>query len=74
MLVSPILNIRPENWIWDFWHVQDGPNQHLFYLQAPRTLPDPELRHTNVSIGHAVSQDWINWEVLPDVLHPGTLF
>ena len=74
MPVSPILNIRPENWIWDFWHIQDGPSQHLFYLQAPRTLPDPELRHTNVSIGHAVSQDWIHWEILPDVLHPGPFF
>lgn len=61
----------PDKWLWDFWFAQDGPDTHIFYLQAPRSLPDPELRHWNVSIGHAVSQDLRRWQVLPDALSPG---
>jgi beta-fructofuranosidase len=60
----------PDKWLWDFWLAQDGPDYHLFYLQAPRSLEKPELRHWNVSIGHAVSQDLRDWQVLPDALHP----
>jgi beta-fructofuranosidase len=60
----------PDKWLWDFWLAQDGPDYHLFYLQAPRSLGKPELRHWNVSIGHAVSQDLRMWQVLPDALHP----
>ena len=47
----------PEHWIWDFWFAQDGDDVHVFYLQAPRSLGDPELRHHNASVGHAVSRD-----------------
>ncbi|MEJ2210978.1 MAG: glycosyl hydrolase family 32 [Anaerolineae bacterium] len=61
----------PDKWLWDFWLAQDGPDHHLFFLQAPRSLPDPELRHTHVSIGHAVSHDLHTWQVLPDALRPG---
>lgn len=60
-----------DKWLWDFWFAQDGPDYHLFYLQASRALPNPELRHWNVSIGHAVSQDLRYWTVLPDALAPG---
>jgi len=60
----------PEDWVWDFWFAQDGADYHIFYLQAPRSLGDPELRHWNVRIGHAVSQDIIDWQILPDALHP----
>jgi len=60
----------PDKWLWDFWLAQDGPDYHLFYLQASRSLEKPELRHWNVSIGHAVSQDLRDWQVLPDALHP----
>lgn len=59
-----------DKWVWDFWFAEDGPDYHIFYLQAPRDLPEEKLRHWNVSIGHAVSQDLINWRILPDVLHP----
>lgn len=57
-------------WIWDFWFARDGADFHVFYLQAPRSLGDPDLRHWNVKIGHAVSQDLTNWQVLPDALAP----
>ncbi len=58
------------NWLWDFWLAQEGPDYHVFYLQATRSLGKEELRHWHVSIGHAVSQDLRSWTVLPDVLHP----
>jgi beta-fructofuranosidase len=61
----------PDKWVWDFWLVRDGGDHHIFYLQAPRTLKRPSLRHHNASIGHAVSRDLRSWEVLPDALRPG---
>jgi beta-fructofuranosidase len=61
----------PDKWLWDFWTVGDAGRYHLFYLQAPRSLGDPEQRHWNVSIGHAVSADLAIWEVQPDALTPG---
>ena len=60
----------PDKWVWDFWLAQDGPDIHIFYLQAPRSLGDETKRHWHVSIGHAVSQDLVNWEILPDALAP----
>jgi len=59
-----------DKWVWDFWFARDGNNTHIFYLQAPRTLGNPDLRHWHSTIGHAVSQDLIQWEILPDALHP----
>ena len=60
----------PDKWIWDSWFVFDGEQHHVFYLQAPKSLIDPELRHRNPSVGHAVSTDLNNWTVLPDALTP----
>ncbi len=60
-----------DKWLWDFWFAQDGSDYHIFYLQASRSLGKEELRHWNVSIGHAVSQDLRSWNILPDALHPG---
>lgn len=60
-----------DRWIWDFWLARDGADHHVFFLQADRSLGDPDLRHWNVSIGHAVSQDLSRWETLPDALQPG---
>ncbi len=62
----------PGKWIWDFWFAQDNQDYHIFYLQADNSLKDQVLRHWNVSIGHAVSQNLVNWEILPDALHPGS--
>jgi beta-fructofuranosidase len=60
-----------DKWVWDFWFAEDGDEHHLFYLQAPKALGDPELRHSHATVGHAVSADYENWEVLPDALSPG---
>ncbi|MFO1388510.1 family 43 glycosylhydrolase [Cellvibrio sp.] len=57
-------------WVWDFWFAVDGSDYHMFYLQADKSLGNPDLRHWNVSIGHAVSQDLKHWKVLPDALAP----
>lgn len=62
-----------EHWLWDFWLATDGDRHHVFYLQAPRSLTDPDERHWNATVGHAVSTDLENWEVLPDALAPGPL-
>jgi beta-fructofuranosidase len=61
-----------DRWIWDSWFVFDGENHHVFYLSAPRDLIDPNLRHRNPIIGHAVSADLVNWKVLPDAISPST--
>lgn len=59
-----------DKWLWDFWTVVHEGRLHAFYLQADRALGDPDLRHFNVSIGHAVSDDLETWEILPDALAP----
>jgi beta-fructofuranosidase len=64
-----VLHIN-DQWLWDFWFATEGPDYHIFYLQAPRSLKEEYLRHWHVSIGHAVSQDLLNWEILPDALAP----
>ena len=61
----------PDKWVWDFWFARHEGQHHIFYLQAPRALGDPGLRHHNATIGHAVSGDLRDWHVLPDALHPG---
>jgi beta-fructofuranosidase len=60
-----------DRWIWDFWLTTAGGKHHVFYLQAPKAIHDPGLRHFNVSIGHAVSDDLHVWQVLPDAFGPG---
>ncbi len=59
-----------DSWIWDFWFADDGRAFHVFFLKAPRSLADPELRHLNVAIGHATSADLTHWTVAADVLAP----
>jgi beta-fructofuranosidase len=58
----------PDKWIWDSWYARDGDLWHGYFLQADRALGDPELRHWNVTQGHAVSRDLRSWE------HRGTCF
>lgn len=57
-----------DKWLWDSWYVHDDARWHAFFLQAPRSIEEPELRHWNVSQGHAVSEDLVNWT------HLGTCF
>lgn len=57
--------------LWDFWTVRAGDETHLFYLRAPRDLPDPELRHAQARVGHAVSRDLREWRDLGLALEPG---
>ena len=60
-----------DHWVWDFWVADTGDEFHLFYLHAPKSLGDPELRHRNARIGHATSTDLINWTDHGEVLAPG---
>ena len=65
--------IPKEHYLWDFWLV--SPDEwrdaralyHLYYLQAPRSLHDPDLRHRVATVGHAVSPDLRRW------MHRGTV-
>jgi beta-fructofuranosidase len=67
----PMSLYLPDHWIWDFWFAQDGDDVHVFFLYAPRALGDPELRHRNARIGHALSCDLRGWELLPPALTTG---
>jgi len=60
----------PDLWIWDSWIADDGGTYHLFFLQAPRSLGDPDRRHTAASIGHAISADLVDWEYRGIALGP----
>jgi beta-fructofuranosidase len=61
------------DWIvWDFWlapRLHADEPFHCYFLQAPRSLPDPEMRHDVARIGHATSPDLVDWtyhgEILP---------
>lgn len=57
-----------KQWIWDSWYAHDGQRWHVYFLKADKSLGDPDLRHMNVSQGHAVSDDLVDWT------HLGTSF
>jgi beta-fructofuranosidase len=59
-----------KKWIWDSWYVHDGSTWHGFFLQADKTLIDPDLRHLNVTQGHATSTDLVNWTHLGMTFEP----
>jgi beta-fructofuranosidase len=68
-----VVFVPSDRLVWDFWFAPRKPASpyHLFYLQAPRDLPDPEQRHLMASAGHAVSTDLVQWEAQPTALVPG---
>ncbi len=53
-----------DRWMWDFWLARNGADYHLYFLQAPKAIGNPDLRHWNASIGHAVSSDLRRWRFL----------
>lgn len=59
-----------DHFVWDSWYVHDGIRWHGYFLKAPRSIGDPELRHFNVSYGHAVSDDLTNWMYLGETFKP----
>ncbi|MDO8563598.1 MAG: glycoside hydrolase family 68 protein [Nanoarchaeota archaeon] len=60
-----------EKIMWDSWFIKERNTYHSFYLQCTRT-ENPEERHDNhVSIGHAFSDDLINWKETETALEPG---
>lgn len=48
-------------WVWDSWYLHDGQLWHCWFLKAPKSLKDPELRHWNVTQGHATSRNLTDW-------------
>lgn len=59
-----------ESWVWDSWIADDGETYHVFFLQAPRALEDPDRRHTAATIGLATSTDLQSWTYQGTVLRP----
>jgi beta-fructofuranosidase len=64
-----VLSLR-DKWIWDFWLARNGEDWHIYFLQADKSLGDPDLRHRNVTQGHAVSRDLSTWTHLGTCLRP----
>jgi beta-fructofuranosidase len=60
-----------DRWVWDSWTAEHRGEYHLYYLQAPRSLDNPDLRHRHASVGHAVSTDLTGWREVGDALRPG---
>ncbi len=58
-------------WVWDFWLADDGDAFHLFFLVAPKNPTDPDQRHRQAKIGHAVSQDLRSWTRLANAVEAG---
>ncbi len=59
-----------DKWVWDSWYAHDGNLWHGYFLQAPRDLEHPDLRHWHVSQGHATSEDLIHWNYMGTGFEP----
>ena len=59
-----------DKWTWDFWLTRDKDLWHIFFLQANKSLIKQELRHWNVSVGHATSSDLQEWQQLGTCFQP----
>jgi len=58
---------KPGYHIGDTWYFVQSNKAHMFYLTCPLLVP----RHTRWSIGHAVSQNLVDWEDHGIVIEPG---
>ena len=56
-----VLSLK-DKWIWDSWYAKTGETWHAFFLMADKALGDPDLRHFNVTQGHATSTDLKTWD------------
>ncbi len=45
-----VLELKDER-IWDSWHVHDCKCRHRHFLEAGKSIGDPELRHMNRETG-----------------------
>lgn len=61
-----------DQWLWDSWYAKDGDIWHGYFLQADKSIGDPEQRHWNVSYHHATSNDLVNWESLGTCFAPAS--
>jgi beta-fructofuranosidase len=59
-----------DTWLWDSWYARDGDTWHGFFLQAPKSLIDPDLRHFSATQRHATSKDLITWTDLGTTFGP----
>lgn len=59
-----------DKWLWDSWYAREGDVWHGFFLQADKSIGDPEQRHWNVSYHHATSSDLTNWHSLGTCFQP----
>ncbi|MBU0466705.1 MAG: glycoside hydrolase family 68 protein [Nanoarchaeota archaeon] len=65
-------NFSPKNkFLWDPWLIKHKGNYHAFYLQTKKTKDFHKRHDKNVSIGHAISTDLLNWKELPTAFKPG---
>lgn len=57
----------------DAWYFVDGDVIHMFYLTAKIKGENSSLTQANMDpfVGHAVSRDLVNWEMLPPALQTG---
>lgn len=62
-----------DDWVWDSWYAWDTGTLHAFYLKAPKSLGDPNLRHVNARVGHSTSVDGRNWVHHQDALQPSAV-
>jgi beta-fructofuranosidase len=59
-----------DTWLWDSWYAKDGDTWHGYFLQAPKSLIDPDARHLSATQRHATSKDLINWTDLGTTFEP----
>lgn len=60
----------PDRWVWDAWYAQDGAATHMFFLNAPKSIGNPDQRHFYAQIGHAVSHDLETWDEVGCAISP----